>query len=374
MGGAMCAWMLVRGGSVVKSKVENVRFSVIVPVYNASALLARCLQSLAASEFRDYECIVVDDASTDDSRAVAGRFGCRLVALEENGGPARARNRGADGAQGEILAFIDSDVCVHPDTLSRLDAHFSAHPSADAVIGSYDDTPADQGFVSQYKNLFHHYVHQRSRPEAGTFWAGCGAVRRQVFLQVGGFDESYRRPSIEDIELGYRLRANGHAIDLDPQIQVTHLKKWTFWGLVRTDLRDRGIPWFLLMLQHRTMPSDLNVTMAHRASVALVFAIALLCALVLAQQLPMVSIQMPSWRWVGGGLIGLVALLVALNLDLYRFFTRQRGVVFAVCVLPLHWVYYAYCGAAVAIGLSAYLWGRLAAPRDARRFPALPGN
>ena len=362
------------GRLTCEEKVENVRFSVIVPVYNAGAFLHRCLQSLAASEFRDYECIVVDDASTDDTRAVAERFRVRLLALDANGGPARARNRGAECAQGEILVFIDSDVCVHPDTLSRFDVHFRTYESADAVIGSYDDTPADPGFVSQYKNLFHHYVHQRSRPEANTFWAGCGAVRRQVFLQVGGFDESYRRPSIEDIELGYRLRANGHAIDLDPQIQVTHLKKWTFWGLVRTDLRDRGIPWFLLMLQHRTMPADLNVTMAHRVSVALVFAIVVLCALVLSQQLLTMSIQMPSWRWVGGGLIGLVGLLVALNFDLYRFFTRQRGVVFAVCVVPLHWVYYAYCGVAVAIGLSAHLWGKVAAPRDTRRFPALPGN
>lgn len=361
------------GGSLEKRKVENVRFSVIVPVYNAAPFLERCLQSLAASEFRDYECIVVDDASTDDTRVVAGRFGSRLVALEENGGPARARNRGAECAQGEILVFIDSDVCVHPDTLSRFDAHISVHPTVDAVIGSYDDTPADQGFVSQYKNLFHHYVHQRSRSEAGTFWAGCGAVRREVFLQRGGFDESYRRPSIEDIELGYRLRASGHRIDLDPEIQVTHLKKWTFWGLLRTDLRDRGIPWFLLMLRNRTMPSDLNVTLAHRVSVALVFTMLLLIGLLLAQQLFNAPIHTPSPRWSGGTVVALAVVLFALNYDLYRFFVRQRGVVFAAGALPLHWIYYGYCGLSVALGLSAYLWGRRGTQRDAARLPALPG-
>jgi len=373
----MCGVRAPRGGSLRKSKVDNVRFSVIVPVYNASALLDRCLQSLAASGFQSYECIVVDDASTDDTRAVAQRFAVRLLALDANGGPARARNRGAEYAQGEILVFIDADVCVHPDTLGLFDAHFRAHPAADAAIGSYNDTPADKGFVSQYKNLLHHYVHQRSRAEARTFWAGCGAVRRQVFLQVGGFDEAYRRPSIEDIELGYRLCANGHRIDLDPQIQVTHLKKWTFWSLIRTDLRDRGIPWFQLMLKQRTMPADLNVTVAHRVSVVLVFVMLVLCGVLLADQLLGVSIPTPrSFRpafWVGGSVAALAVLLFALNYDLYRFFMRRRGLVFAACALPLHWLYYGYCGLAVALGLSAYLRDRLRTQRDASRLPALPG-
>jgi GT2 family glycosyltransferase/multisubunit Na+/H+ antiporter MnhB subunit len=346
-----------------------VRFSVIVPVHNASSLLGCCLERLAASEFRDYECIIVDDASTDSTRAVAESSPARVVTLDRNGGPARARNRGAECAQGEILVFIDADVCVHPDTLSRLDAHFREYPTVDAVMGSYDDTPADRGLISQYKNLFHHYVHQQSGSEAWTFWAGCGAVRREVFLQLGGFDETYRRPCIEDIELGFRMRANNYSIHLDPTIQVTHLKRWTLWGLVRTDVRDRGIPWFLLMLRHRTMPSDLNVTVTHRVSVVLVFTMLLLCGLLLAQPL----LTTPILGWAGGSLAALAVLLFVLNYDLYRFFARRRGVAFAARTLPLHWLYYGYCGLSVALGLSAYLWGRLTASRDPARLPALPG-
>src|SRR6185369_16276956 len=109
------------------------RLSVIIPVYNARAFLDRCLSALAASTFSDYECIVVDDASTDDTRAIAERHGVRVLALDVNGGPARARNHAARHAQGEFLVFIDSDVCVHPDTLERIDAHFRDAPSADAV-------------------------------------------------------------------------------------------------------------------------------------------------------------------------------------------------------------------------------------------------
>jgi len=343
--------------------MASVRLSVIVPVYNAAGFLDRCLASLAASEFRDYECIVVDDASTDDTPLVARRHPVAVLALGRNGGPAHARNRGAERARGEILVFIDSDVCVHPDTLGRIDAHFREHPSADALMGSYDDAPAHPAFVSQYKNLFHHYVHHRSSSEAWTFWAGCGAIRRKVFLDFGGFDESYTRPCIEDIELGSRLHAGGHRIDLDPSIQVTHLKRWTLWGLVRTDVRDRGVPWFLLMWQRRSIPADLNMTLAHRISVALVGAVVLLCAAMLSGLL----VGFPKGPFVraatAGGLVACAVLLIFLNRDLYRFFARKRGLVFAVGTVPLHWLYYLYCGVSVILAVLVQLWAQLTGQR-----------
>ncbi len=331
------------------------RLSVIIPVHNAAGFLDRCLQALARSEFHDYECIVVDDASMDDTPTVAERHATRLIRLDQNGGPARARNRGAEQAKGEILVFIDADVCVHPDSLGRIDAHLRAHPAADALIGSYDDTPADPGFVSQYKNLFHHYVHQQSRTQAWTFWAGCGAIRRDAFVERCGFDESYRRPCIEDIELGFRMRAAGRRIDLVPEVQVTHLKRWTLWGLIRTDVLDRGVPWFLLMLRSRTMPTDLNVTVAHRLSVALVLILVLLGGVALVGALlgsapgPLTVLALAL----------LAGALLALNHDLYRFFARKRGVLFAAGTVPLHWLYYGYCGLATGIGLWLYVCGRL---------------
>ena len=348
----------------------GVRLSVIVPVHNATAFLDRCLRSLSRSTFRDYECIVVDDASTDETAAVARRYDVTLVSLEQNGGPARARNRGAEQAHGEVLVFIDSDVCVHPDTLGRLDAHFRDHPGTDAVIGSYDDAPADRGFISQYKNLFHHYVHQQSSSEGWTFWAGCGAIRRSVFAQLGGFDESYRRPCVEDIELGFRLRAQGRRIDLDPAIQVTHLKRWTFWGLLRTDVRDRGIPWFLLMLRDRTMPPDLNVTVAHRVSVMLVFVLMALGGCLLADALAGVRMALPLSGVAGGGIVAVAGALLVLNYDFYRFYVRRRGFAFAVATVPMHWFYYAYCGVSVGVGLSVYLWGKLTPRRDPSGLPS----
>jgi glycosyltransferase involved in cell wall biosynthesis len=341
------------------------RLSVIIPVHNAAAFLDHCLESLRRSSFGNYQCIVVDDASTDQSQGIARTHGATVVALDQNGGPARARNRGAAQAQGEIVLFLDADVCVHTETLGQVDAHFRQHPSADALIGSYDDTPADPGFISQYKNLFHHFVHHTSRPQAWTFWAGCGAIRRDIFLAAGGFDESYRRPSIEDIELGFRLRAQGRRIDLNPAIQVTHLKRWTFRTLLRTDLFDRGIPWFRLMLRDRTMPPDLNVTLAHRLSVALVFGVGLWLAAALARWLTPSPGQWPLVLLLSLVMAPVGALLY-LNFDLYRFFARKRGPLFAARAVPLHWLYYGYCGVAAGLGVMLHVFDTLHPQRKRR--------
>jgi GT2 family glycosyltransferase len=214
-------------------------------------------------------------------------------------GPARARNLGARAARGEILFFIDSDVCVHPDTLERVRKDFKENPELDALIGSYDSSPQSPDFISQYKNLMHSFVHQMGRQEACTFWSGCGAIRREVFLRHAGFDESYGRPAIEDIELGYRLRQAGRHMILDKDLQVTHLKHWTFWSLLKTDVLDRGIPWTELILRDRYMPNDLNLELSQRVSVALAF---LLVGLALAA----------AALWRGYFVIPILALLVFL--------------------------------------------------------------
>jgi hypothetical protein len=122
-------------------------------------------------------------------------------------------------------------------------------------------------------------VHQQARREACTFWSGCGAIRRGAFLEHGGFHESYERPAIEDIELGYRLHQAGRKMILDPSVQVKHLKRWTFWNLLKSDIVDRGIPWTELILRDKRMPNDLNLQLSQRVSVALAF---LLCGLSLA--------------------------------------------------------------------------------------------
>jgi GT2 family glycosyltransferase len=246
--------------------------SVVMPVYNASRYLQDTLRALSDSTI-PFECIICDDDSTDDSVEIARQFGATVVSTGGRKGPAFARNIGAAQATTDLLLFVDADVRVRRDTLAHVVTLMDADPELSAVFGSYDESPQEEGFLSEYRNLMHHFVHQHSKREAHSFWSGFGAIRKDVFDRMRGFDTKYRTPAIEDIEMGYRLTQAGYRIRLEPELQVQHLKDWTFSGMLTTDILDRGIPWTELMLRSGGMQNDLNVTAGQRLSVALAFLI-----------------------------------------------------------------------------------------------------
>ena len=246
------------------SPSHSPRISVVIPVKNGADEIGPCLAALNSNTWTPTEILVIDDGSTDDTAAVARRHGARVVSLPENHGPAYARNRGAELARGDVLFFTDADVALHPAALALAAAAFAEDPDLHAVIGSYDDEPGCGTFVGRYKNLFHHWVHQHASTEASTFWTGCGAVRRDTFLRMGGFDENYPRPSIEDIELGFRLRAAGLRIRLDKRMLAKHMKAWRLGNLLYTDVFLRGMPWIALMMRDRYAPNDLNLSVASK--------------------------------------------------------------------------------------------------------------
>ena len=242
------------------------KISAIIPINNGEETLGECLAALAASTRPADEIIVVDDASTDASGAIAQAAGVRVLTLSGAAhGPALARNQGAAAASGDVLIFLDADVAIHPETLARIEGYLQAQPQLAALFGSYDDHPPGRELATRYKNLFHHYVHQHSAREASTFWAGCGAIRRTTFEALRGFDESYRSASIEDIELGLRMKRAGLKIWLCQDIQVTHLKRWTFLGILRADIFGRAVPWTRLIVREKNLPRTLNLNWTSRA-------------------------------------------------------------------------------------------------------------
>jgi len=309
-----------------------IEISVIVPVYNNPRDLEECLSALIASSVRGSEIIVVDDGSTDDSPKVASEMGVCVLRLTKNSGQSAARNYGARQAQGGVLFFVDSDVVVMPGAINRVLTALKERPDVAAVFGSYDARPRSKGTVSQYRNLLHHFVHQKGNPDASTFWAGCGAIRRSVFEEVGGFDVKQFSGRVEDIELGYRLQHTGHRILLDKGLQGTHLKKWTLRSMVWTDIMYRAIPWSRLILQSKKAPNDLNLKGAQRLSVVLAGLVVLFFFLA--------PLRLQLLELSAGALAG----VILLNRDLYWFFFRQGGFLFTVACIPLHLLYYLYSG------------------------------
>jgi len=309
--------------------------SVIMPVFNAERYLVHSLPPLMEMLRRGElaEVVVVDDGATDGSADYCRRMGAQVVPSGGRLGPGGARNVAARNAVGEIIWFIDSDVVVHAGGASIIRDAF-AEPNVVAVFGSYDDTPSAPNFGSQYKNLVHHHYHQHADPSASTFWSGCGAVQRDAFLAVGGFDsEKYRVPSIEDVDLGYRLRAAGGLITLERRLLSTHLKRWSVPELVKTDIFRRALPWARLMLRQSDVLDDLNVGTFERLRAGLAGVSVLALVGVLVGMLPL-------W-W----LAPLLFTSLTANWDLFRLFERRRGVAFAAVALAFHQVYYLYSAA-----------------------------
>jgi glycosyltransferase involved in cell wall biosynthesis len=329
--------------------------SVVIPVCNGARTLRACLESVYRSTFLDFEVVVVDDGSVDGTAAVAASFPCTLLHLAENSGPATARNIGANKCHGPILFFLDADILIRPQTLGMAVRAFSERGDVDALFGSYTKECVSNGFFSRYKNLVHHFAHQTSNPEAVTFCSGFGAVRREVFFRLGGFDA--RRRFLEDIEFGHRLHLQGHRILLHKKLQVTHCKRYTLPSLVRSDLIGRAIPWTQLILETGVVRQDLNLQWHNLLSVPLSYLILISPTLFRIQRLPVI-------------LAVLSLLFVAVNSRFLALACQEHGLLFAARSCLMSWFTYLYSGLGLVLGVGSYLrdlWRGAAAIHDSSK-------
>ena len=337
----------------MRTQEQRPTISVVIPVYNAAHVIARVVAPLLVALDRHEidEILVVDDCSTDqsiDEIATYPRITC--IRTVRQSGPAGARNLAALQATGEILWFVDSDVIDAHDS-ARIVGHSFTDPDTVAVMGCYDDSPTAPNFLSQYKNLVHHFYHRQANVEASTFWAGCGAVRTTAFRAVGGFDaKTYKFPSIEDIELGYRLRDAGGKILLNTSLQGKHLKEWRLGNLLHTEIFRRAIPWSQLMLRRGAVTDDLNVSRVERLRA--------LCVMLLSMATLLALTGLVSW-WIPGGLF--VVDIVASRTFLSFFFTAG-GWWLMVRAYLMHRLYYLYSSVAFA---SAWLTVKAQRQRNA---------
>ena len=293
-----------------------------------------CLEGLSKITYPNYEIIIIADGPAELEVQLAKKYTTNVLQLKTPCGPAKARNFGAKRATGDILFFTDSDVIVYPEVIDQVVQVFHDDADLAAVFGSYDEHPPEPNFFSQYKNLFHHYVHQTSNSEASSFWTGCGSVRRNIFWEINGFNEQYRYPSIEDIEFGYRLKKAGFSIRFYKSILVRHLKHWNLFSLFKTDFFNRAIPWSDLILSENSFVNDLNIKIQERISVTLVSLLTISLLLLFIT------------KWMLIPVCFCMSLLLLLNKDLYKFYYYKHGWIFVIKAVGWHWFYFFYCAIA----------------------------
>ncbi len=202
--------------------------SVVIPAYNAETTLDRCLGSLKKQTLNPFQIILVDDCSTDRTASIASEAGIEILPMSRRGGPAIARNAGAERALGDIIVFLDADVIIPSDLIEGIIDCFNSDSSIAAVQTLYSPFCPAEDMVSRYQNFYYYHALARTKESfTATFATWCSAILRNTFFEIGGFNTSIPEPTVEDEELGYEIVDRGGKIALASDIQVTHLASYT---------------------------------------------------------------------------------------------------------------------------------------------------
>lgn len=187
--------------------------SVVIPAYNEENYLLSCLESIKKQDYAgEYEVIVVDNASTDNTAKIALNWGAKVVD-ESKRSPACARQKGAEVATGEIIAFIDADTQAPAYWLSTFVSRFVREPETVSITGPYAYCDAGKftkitSYASNFLSIITDQLFRKVLNKGGAIW-GCNfAVRRSALLEVGGFDTSIKFYG-EEYEFSLRLKRAG---------------------------------------------------------------------------------------------------------------------------------------------------------------------
>jgi glycosyltransferase involved in cell wall biosynthesis len=299
--------------------------SIIIPTYNASKFMPNLLDSIFKQTDEDMEVIIVDDCSTDNTIDIVKQYPVRVIHMEKNGGPARARNRGVEAARGDIIFFLDSDVVLLDGAIREVKDYFVKNPSAQCVIGICATEPLNKGFVPKYMAMFE-YIHLLGTPgnKVSVFAPRCGAIKKDFFQKIGGYDESYKGADVEDFELARRINRED-TIVLNPKILVKHQFVNNFQEAVRNYFK-RAVMWIQLFLKDKQLDNAGPTTPSN--------GIAALCAFFSFISLFFIPF-LPVAKYV---FVFLFFIFLITNVRWLNFMRNEAGIFFMIKALFLNYI------------------------------------
>jgi glycosyltransferase involved in cell wall biosynthesis len=303
--------------------------SIVIPVRNGAATIARCLEAALASRYERFEVIVVDDGSDDRSVEIIKPFPCTLIQLPTPSGASRARNIGASHSRGDILFFTDADCLLREDTLAIAVDRLSSAGQNAVLGGTYTLHPADDRFFSTFQSAFINYFESRGGENTDYIATHAMALHAPTFRASRGFAEKYL-PILEDVDFSHRLRRTGHRLVMDPGIQVRHLFNYSLLGSFSNGFR-KAKYWTIYSIHNKDLLADSGT-----ASRALKLDVAALFGSVLAALLVLST----GNAWFSVIIAVLMALNITVNRDLMRAFYRARGLAFALAASAYYLLVY----------------------------------
>ena len=271
------------------------KISLIIPNFNGESTLNDCLCAAFASDYADFEVIVVDDCSLDRSVEIIQRFPCRLIQLPEHRGASAARNAGARASKGSLLFFTDADCVLHPQALS-ISAQMAVHCGSKTVIGgTYQLRSFDNRFCSRFQSVFIHYSETKNAASPDYIASHAMIMCRDEFLANGGFKEQWL-PILEDVEFSHRLLRSGYNLTLNPRITAQHIFNYS-WKKSCANAFRKSRYWIEYSLSNHDLFSDSGTASYElKTNVAIFIAIALCVVLgiLLPQTLAPIWISLAS--------------------------------------------------------------------------------
>lgn len=230
--------MRITKGTPINTLAERWPISVIIPAYNAARDLEPCLHALSQNDLSNTEILVVDDGSTDETPLIAARLGIRCLATGGRRGPAAARNSGFRQAIHPHVLFLDADIVLPPNALTRIRETLDLYehrPDVAGVLGQYAEQLPSDGFFTNYKNLSACYLYRITETQSPFLHTPIFCIRRTVMEEAGGFDSGLTHG--EDFRLGAQLGSRGFRFIIDRQVNGQHLKRYSLAGVLREDWR-----------------------------------------------------------------------------------------------------------------------------------------
>ena len=335
------------------SSPSSSTISVVIPAYNASGTIARCLEGIFRCDPPPFEVVVVDDGSEDDTVTLANGFPCTVVPMEENRGPAAAKNRGARQARGEILLFVDADVVLPPDAIAIVAGIFENHAEVHGVQGIYSTDEIGESVFSIFQQFYYSYYFQRiSENYVHIVSTWTVALRAESLRAAGGFNESYPRPTAEDEELGYRFGRLGYAIWLAKDLRVVHLIHYSFSAFCKRKFRMVEAQ-IKMVLRNRKYLKTMTSNKSHHDP--LVLASLVLTPLWLVAMALSAVLPTPFATWAWGGSFAALTLIAIMNLGFWRFVASRRGRKTGLGVAAVTLVDYVVMACGILWGGAGYL-------------------
>lgn len=323
--------------------------SIIIPNYNKSATIGRCLEAVFASDYSNFEVVVVDDCSTDNSIEIIRQFPCKLIQLNRYSGASKARNTGAKSSTGEILFFIDADCLLQQNTLTLVNSAFKKYGNGSAIIGgTYTRIPYDDNFFSTFQSIFVNYS-ETKKEEPDYIATHAMIIDSEVFNKSRGFSEDFL-PILEDVEFSRRLRRAGYKLVMDTDIQVQHIFNFTLMKSLKNAFR-KSMFWTIYSMKNSDLFKDSGTASAElKINVAAYFLVLLLAAL--------------SSTFKNASFLIPLPFAFIFNLFINRKFLKSlyetKGLSFAITAALYYTMLYPLAvGAGAFAGMVRYLWSFL---------------